>query len=162
MMISKEEIENLHWNDDEESIIFNYGGQRHHYDLTNIKKMILHTWNIQENFEQLEKENKALKKGQNSLMQSRKKWKDKYYKHRKKAKELIKAKGWLVAETISQYIEQVESREQKLIEKLEEKIRYFEENEEFIASNNYNYSDGTVIARFLKEFKEILSIVKGE
>lgn len=54
------------------------------------------------------------------------------------------------------------AREQKLIEKLKKKIRYFEENDEFIASNNDNYSDGTVIAKFIKEFKEILEILKGE
>lgn len=52
-------------------------------------------------------------------------------------------------------------REQKLIEKLEKKIRYFEENDEFIATSNDNYSDGTVIKRFIDEFKGILQIVKG-
>lgn len=59
-------------------------------------------------------------------------------------------------------IEQLETNNKKLIEKLEEKIRYFEENEEFIASNNDNYSDGTVIYKFITEFKEILKIAKGE
>lgn len=54
------------------------------------------------------------------------------------------------------------SDKQKLIDKLEEKIKYYEENDEILASNNDNYSDGTVIYRFIKEFKEILSIVKGE
>ena len=34
--------------------------------------------------DQLEQENKALKKGQNSLMASRKKWKDRYYKEKAK------------------------------------------------------------------------------
>ncbi|MGN1298112.1 MAG: hypothetical protein ACI4VH_06860 [Clostridia bacterium] len=62
---------------------------------------------------------------------------------------------------ILNYIEQLESDKQKLIEKLEKKIRYFEENDEFIATSNDNYSDGTVIKRFIDEFKDILQIVKG-
>ena len=36
-----------------------------------------------------QKENKELRKGQNSLMQSRKKWKDRYYKLKKKSKKII-------------------------------------------------------------------------
>lgn len=59
-------------------------------------------------------------------------------------------------------VKQLESREQKLIEKLEERIRYFEENDELIATSNDNYSDGTVIKRFIDEFKEILEILKKE
>ena len=37
----------------------------------------------------LQKENKELRKGQNSLMQSRKKWKDRYYKLKAKSKKII-------------------------------------------------------------------------
>lgn len=36
-----------------------------------------------------QKENKELRKGQNSLMQNRKKWKDRYYKLKKKSKKII-------------------------------------------------------------------------
>lgn len=36
-----------------------------------------------------QKENKELRKGQNSLMQSRKKWKDRYYKLKAKSKKII-------------------------------------------------------------------------
>lgn len=69
-------------------------------------------------------------------------------------------------DNLLEYINQLESDKQKLIEKLKKKIRYFEENDEFIATNitdiNDNYSDGTVIKRFIDEFNEILKIVKGE
>ena len=37
----------------------------------------------------LQKENEELRKGQKSLMQSRKKWKDRYYKLKKKSKKII-------------------------------------------------------------------------
>lgn len=59
-------------------------------------------------------------------------------------------------------IDQLESEKQKLIEKLKNKIRYFEENDELIATSNDNYSDGTVIKRFIDEFKKILEILKKE
>lgn len=36
-----------------------------------------------------QKENKELRKGQNSLMQSRKKWKDRYYKLKAKSRKII-------------------------------------------------------------------------
>ena len=39
--------------------------------------------------ESLQEENEELRKGQNSLMQSRKKWKDRYYKLKKKSKKII-------------------------------------------------------------------------
>ncbi len=61
-----------------------------------------------------------------------------------------------------EYIDQLESDKQKLIEKLEKKIRYYEENDEILATSNDNYSDGTVIKKFIDEFREILSILKGE
>ena len=51
---------------------------------------------------------------------------------------------------------------QNIIEKLEKKIRYYEENDEILATSNDNYSDGTVIKKFIDEFREILSILKGE
>lgn len=37
----------------------------------------------------LQKENEELRKGQNSLMQSRKKWKDRYYKSKAKSRKII-------------------------------------------------------------------------
>lgn len=44
--------------------------------------------NILNQLERLQKENTQLRKGQQSLMQSRKKWKDRYYKEKRKNKEL--------------------------------------------------------------------------
>ena len=67
----------------------------------------------------------------------------------------------LVAEMLK-HTEQLESDKQKLIEKLEKKIRYYEENDEILATSNDNYSDGTVIKKFIDKFREILSILKGE
>lgn len=67
----------------------------------------------------------------------------------------------LVAEMLK-HTEQLESDKQKLIEKLEKKIKYYEENDEILATSNDNYSDGTVIKKFIDEFREILSILKGE
>lgn len=60
------------------------------------------------------------------------------------------------------YIAKLESDKQKLIEKLEKKIKHYEENDEILATSNDNYSDGTVIKKFIDEFREILSILKGE
>ena len=62
----------------------------------------------------------------------------------------------------TEYIDQLELDKQKLIEKLKKKIRYYEENDEILATSNDNYSDGTVIKKFIDEFREILSILKGE
>lgn len=72
--------------------------------------------------------------------------------------ELVKRKE----EYYKKQIDQLESDKQKLIEKLEKKIRYYEENDEILATSNDNYSDGTVIKKFIDEFREILSILKGE
>ena len=47
-----------------------------------IEKILNELKNIQE-------ENEELRKGQNSLMQSRKKWKDRYYKLREKNRKII-------------------------------------------------------------------------
>lgn len=46
--------------------------------------------------------------------------------------------------------------------KSENKTRYYEENDEILATSNDNYSDGTVIKKFIDNFREILSILKGE
>ena len=72
--------------------------------------------------------------------------------------EQLESDNYELNNRINDYIEE----RRVLIEKLEEKIKYYEENDEILASNNDNYSDGTVIYRFIKEFKEILSILKGE
>ena len=39
--------------------------------------------NVKNELERLQQENEELRKGQHSLMQSRKKWKDRYYKEKK-------------------------------------------------------------------------------
>lgn len=62
---------------------------------------------------------------------------------------------------VEKYIDQLESDKQKLIEKLEERIRYFEENDELLATTYDNYSDGTVTKRIIDELRRLLLIVKG-
>ena len=81
-------------------------------------------------------------------------------------KSYVKEKDLVLAQYIMKKqqdkLDQLESDKQKLIEKLEKKIRYYEENDEILATSNDNYSDGTVIKKIIDEFKEILSILKGE
>lgn len=78
--------------------------------------------------EQIEQDNIALKKGQYSLMQSRQKWKIRYYKERKRRKEADKSIEQLYGDyndagnkmfEYAERVEQLETKEQKLIEKLE-------------------------------------------
>ena len=71
--------------------------------------------------------------------------------------ELVKRKE----EYYKKQIKQLESDKQKLIEKLEERIRYFEENDELLATTYDNYSDGTVTKRIIDELRRLLLIVKG-
>ncbi len=47
-----------------------------------------------------------------------------------------------------------------LVEKIKSKKRHFEECDELIATSNDNYSDGTVIKRFIDTFQELLDIEK--
>lgn len=103
-------------------------------------------------------------KGINSLMQSRKKWKNRYYKIKNKNKDLQKSVEQIYDDyqDIGKMYFDLDEKRQKLIEKLKNKIRYYEENDEILATSNDNYSDGTVIKKIIDEFKEILSILKGE
>lgn len=51
--------------------------------------LLYHKCNLQEDYiHHLETKNKELSKGQQSLMQSRRKWKARYYKERRKVKDL--------------------------------------------------------------------------
>lgn len=186
-MLSKEEIEKA-----KEDFKFFNEGDYITKEMSDSKNILFeYIW-------QLETKIKELGKGQQSLMQSRRKWKNRYYKMRKKNKELQKSVEQIyddyqdigkIAFDYSDKIEQLEktisrkmsnnkrlskkymkeryknkkleSDKQKLIEKLEKKIRYYEENDEILATSNDNYSDGTVIKKFIDEFREILQIVKA-
>ena len=55
---------------------------------------------------QLEQENKALKKGQTSLMSSRKKWKDRYYKEKGKFNKLNKINNEMAKEINKAYFDE--------------------------------------------------------
>ena len=81
--------------------------------------------------EQSETKIKELNKGQHSLMQSRRKWKNRYYKERAKTKDLQKSVEQIyddyqdigkMAFDYSDKIEQLESDKQKTIEKLEKAL----------------------------------------
>lgn len=58
----------------------------------------------------------------------------------------------------------IKNKYDSLVEKVKKKVRYFEENEEFIATGitdiNDNYSDGTVIKRFIDTLQELLDTEK--
>lgn len=201
-MLSKEEIESMKiglWNIRADNLKVMQCSLANTSDKKEWQKEINTIDNALKYIEQLENKIKELSKGKQSLMQSRRKWKNRYYKMRKKNKELQKSVEQIyddyqdigkiafdysdkieqLEKTISRKMsnnrrlskkylkeryknKQLESNKQKLIEKLEKKIRYFEEYDELIATSNDNYSDGTVIKRFIDEFKEILSILKGE
>ena len=79
--------------------------------------------------DKLETKTKELSKGQQSLIKNRRKWKKRYYKMKNKNKDLQKSVEQIyddyqdigrIAFDYSDKIDQLESREQKLIEKLEE------------------------------------------
>lgn len=113
--------------------------------------------------EQLESKVKELCKGQYALMQSRKKWKIRYYKERKRRKEANKA-VWQIYEDYQdagkkmfEYAEQVEHLEtnnKKLIEKLEK--------EHIKAKTKYSNTLSPYQFGRLDVIEEILEIVKGE
>ena len=52
-------------------------------------RMLREVQSLERKLEELQKENEDLRKGQNSLMQSRKKWKDRYYKLKAKSRKVI-------------------------------------------------------------------------
>ncbi len=80
-MLNKEEIEKAK----EDLIFFNEGDY-----IT--REMDRSADVLEEYIDQLEQENKALKKGQTSLMSSRKKWRNRYYNLKSKNKE--DTEGW--------------------------------------------------------------------
>lgn len=52
-------------------------------------RMLREVQSLRRKLEKQQKENEELRKGQNSLMQSRKKWKDRYYKLKAKSRKII-------------------------------------------------------------------------
>lgn len=64
---------------------------------------------------------------------------------------------------IKEYLD-IKNKYDSLVEKVKKKVRYFEENEEFIATGitdiNDNYSDGTVIKRFIDTLQKLLDTEK--
>ena len=144
---------------------------RKHYIFTTDHVLDDNNKMLKQYIEQLESENKALKKGQNSLMQSRKKWKDRYYKQKKKVKELKSIKDMKEAIEFANLDlksvfktkkenERLKDREQKLIEKLEkQKIRPDIKDDD----NEIIKKVKELVAHQVDKYRQyILSIVKGE
>lgn len=111
--------------------------------------------------EQSETKIKELNKGRHSLMQSRRKWKNRYYKERAKAKDLQESVEQIyddyqdigkIAFDYSDKIEQLESDKKKTIEKLEK-----DANKPIPLAEDMDW------IRCRKEYaQEMLSILKGE
>lgn len=87
---------------------------------------------IKEYIDQLENKVKELGKGQHTLMQSRRKWKNKYYKERRKRKEADKSvwQIYLDYQDIGNMYFNLDSKVQSLVEKLKEQSSRKISNEE--------------------------------
>ena len=105
-------------------------------------------------------------------MQSRRKWKNRYYKTRNKNKDLQKSVEQIyddyqdigkIAFDYSDKIDQLESDKQKLIEKLEEDIREETGYAKWVDSNTKRISSAvTTMISKSKYAQEILEILKKE
>lgn len=85
-MLSEEEKKAIEYLNDFKSIKIMYGNTFVMF-LEQLKKYQQATNAVLNIITKQQKENKELRKGQNSLMQSRKKWKDRYYKLKAKSKK---------------------------------------------------------------------------
>lgn len=103
-------------------------------------------------------------------MQSRRKWKLRYYRERKRRKESEKAIEQLYSDyndagnkmfEYAEQVEQLETKEQKLIEKLEIDI---EKANEIINDQDYKYIDEIINEQYERRdyAQEILKELKGE
>lgn len=106
---------------------------------------------------------KQLGKGQQTLIQSRRKWKHRYYKIREKNKDLQKSVEQIYDDyqDIGKMYFDLDEKRQKLIEKLEEDVNELE-------NLNDNYTDADIVEGIyttrgqIIKAQEILSILKGE
>lgn len=115
--------------------------------------------NIKQYIEQLENKVKETTKGNNSLMQSRKKWKSRYYKKKNKVKEKDREIRELIRYKENCYDMTV--KEQDLIKMLKEDIK---QSNEIINESNYRYIQEVIDDAYIKRSYaiEILSKLKGE
>ena len=114
-MLSKEEIEKA-----KEDLRFCHEGDYITKEMSDSKNVLL------EYIKQLATKIKELGRGQQSLIQSRKKWKNRYYKMRNKNKELQKSVEQIYDDyqDIGKMYFDLDEKRQKLIEKLEEAIDF--------------------------------------
>ncbi len=142
-MLSKEEIEYM-------KKFFNESITK---DLINSEDLAIRFMSVAlEYIDQLETKLDELGKGQQTLINSRKKWKNRYYKEKRRRKEADRSvwQIYLDYQDIGKMYFDLDEKGQKLIEKLE-KIKYDLEYDRRM--NNYSY---------LSDIQEILSILKGE
>lgn len=162
-MLSKEEIEKA-----KEDFKFFNEGDYITKEMSDSKNILFeYIW-------QLETKIKELGKGQQSLMQSRRKWKNRYYKMRKKNKELQKSVEQIYDDyqDIGKMYFDLDEKRQKLIEKLEEDnekdkhtVQVYEEmyrnaTEEFYKRSYKRTIDMANASRETR--KGVLSILKGK
>lgn len=142
-MLSKEEIEYM-------KKFFNESITK---DLINSEDLAIRFMSVAlEYIDQLETKLDELGKGQQTLINSRKKWKNRYYKEKRRRKEADRSvwQIYLDYQDIGNMYFNLDEKRQKIIDKLE-KIKYDLEYDRRM--NNYSY---------LSDIQEILSIVKGE
>ncbi len=94
----------------------------HDYDVNMIDKVKGENVEQYKKIKELETKVKELGKGQHTLMQSRRKWKNKYYKERRKRKEANKSvrQIYLDYQDIGNMYFNLDSKVQPLVEKLKE------------------------------------------
>lgn len=142
-MLSKEEIEYM-------KKFFNESITK---DLINSEDLAIRFMSVAlEYIDQLETKIDELGKGQQTLINSRKKWKNRYYKEKRRRKEADRSvwQIYLDYQDIGKMYFDLDEKGQKLIEKLE-KIKYDLEYDRRM--DKYSY---------LSDIQEILSILKGE
>lgn len=107
--------------------------------------------------EQLETKIKELGKGQQALMQSRRKWKNRYYKIRKKNKELQKSVEQIYDDyqDIGKMYFDLDEKRQKLIEKLEEAIDFTKTSKDSTSKAKIEVLEN--VLKILKEKKKLQS-----
>ena len=98
----------------------------HKYDIKMIDEVKGESVNLYKEIRQLEQEIKALKKGQISLMLSRKKWKDRYYKSKRELNKQSK----IIDEMAKYIVELIKFNNWEELREAEEVKQYFEKKVE--------------------------------
>lgn len=79
-----------------------------------------------------------------------------YYREKARADKLEKEYSKMLTKIDEYEADDKANKYDSLVEKIKQKKRHFEECDELIATSDRNYSDGTVIKRFIDTFQELL------